>query len=71
MKMDYRDILRRIYQPEIGSIWKAPNNIWTNSFARNKLKEELVSSILEHTTRHGAIKGKTQETKTRYYNHIC
>lgn len=45
--MDYRDILRRIYQPEIGSIWKAPNNIWTNSFAKNKSKNDYHPSIVE------------------------
>ena len=28
----------------------------------------MVSSILEHTTIHGAIEGKTQEIKVRYYN---
>jgi len=39
-----------------------------NIFETGELKEELVSSILEHTTQHGAIKGKTQETKIKYYN---
>ena len=29
-------------------------------FNAGELREELVSSILEHTTQHGAIKGKTQ-----------
>ena len=28
----------------------------------------MVSSILEHTTQHGAIAGKTQETKVKFYN---
>jgi hypothetical protein len=37
-------------------------------FETGELKENLVSSILEHTTPHGAIQGKTQETKTKYYN---
>lgn len=32
------------------------------------MNEELVSSILEHTSQHGAIQGKLQETKTKYYN---
>jgi hypothetical protein len=31
-----------------------------NIFETGELKEEVVSSILEHTTQHGAIKGKTQ-----------
>jgi len=31
-----------------------------NIFASGELEEKLVSSILEHTTQHGAIKGKTQ-----------
>jgi hypothetical protein len=39
-----------------------------NIFESGELQEQLVSSILEHTTTHGAIKGKTQEVKTKYYN---
>ncbi len=39
-----------------------------NIFETGELKEEVVSSVLEHTTQHGAIEGKTQETKTKYYN---
>ena len=39
-----------------------------NIFETAELNEEVVSSILEHTTPHGAIKGKTQETTTRFYN---
>lgn len=39
-----------------------------NIFETGELKEEVVCSILEHTTQHGAIKNKTQETRTKYYN---
>ena len=39
-----------------------------NIFETNKLREEMVSFILEHTTQHGAIEGKTQESKTKFYN---
>ena len=39
-----------------------------NIFEAGELKEEVVSSILEHTTLHGAIKGKTQEIKVKFYN---
>jgi len=39
-----------------------------NIFDSGELKEDVVSSILEHTTQHGAIEGKTQETKVKYYN---
>lgn len=39
-----------------------------NIFETGELKEEVVSSILEHTTQHGAIKGKTQDIKVKYYN---
>lgn len=39
-----------------------------NIFNSGELDEGVVSSILEHTTQHGAIKGKTQETKVKYYN---
>lgn len=39
-----------------------------NIFKSGELNEKVVSSILEHTTQHGAIKGKTQNIKVRYYN---
>lgn len=39
-----------------------------NIFESGELKEEVVSSILEHTTHHGAIAGKTQESLVKYYN---
>ena len=39
-----------------------------NIFESTELQEEVVCSILEHTTEHGAIAGKTQTTKVKYYN---
>lgn len=39
-----------------------------NIFASGELDEEQVCSILEHTTEHGAIAGKTQTRKVKYYN---
>ena len=39
-----------------------------NIFETGELNEAVVSSILEHTTQHGAIEGKTQETTVKYYN---
>ena len=39
-----------------------------NIFESNELQEEVVCSILERTTVHGAIEGKTQTSKTKYYN---
>ena len=39
-----------------------------NIFESGELDKKLVSSILEHTTEHGAIKGKTQTQKVKYYN---
>ena len=39
-----------------------------NIFASNELQEKVVCSILEHTTEHGAIAGKTQTSKVKYYN---
>ena len=39
-----------------------------NIFETGELKEEVVSSILEHTTQHGAIEGKKQESKVKYHN---
>ena len=39
-----------------------------NIFESGELKEEVVSSILEHTTQHGAIEGKTQHLQVKFYN---
>jgi len=39
-----------------------------NIFTTGELDEKMVSSILEHTTSHGAIQGKTQTKKVKYYN---
>jgi len=39
-----------------------------NIFEMGELEEKMVSSILEHTTQHGAIKDKTQKKETKYYN---
>ena len=39
-----------------------------NIFESGELKENSVSSILEHTTQHGAIEGKTQTQPVKFYN---
>jgi hypothetical protein len=39
-----------------------------NIFESGELDEQVVSSILEHTTRHGAIENKTQTKQVKYYN---
>ncbi len=39
-----------------------------NIFKSGELEEELVCSIMEHTTRHGAVKGKTQTRGIKCYN---
>lgn len=39
-----------------------------NIFESKELQEDVVCSILEHTTEHGAIAGKTQTNKVKYYN---
>ena len=37
-----------------------------NIFETGELDEKLVCSVLEHTTEHGAIAGKTQTQKVKY-----
>jgi hypothetical protein len=39
-----------------------------NVFEEGELNEQLVSRDFRHTTQHGAIQGKTQETSSKYYN---
>ena len=33
--------------PQFGSIWKAPNRIWTSGFARHSEKNEIHPSVIE------------------------
>lgn len=40
----------------------------SNIFNSSELDQAVVCSVLEHTTDHGAIKGKTQTTRTKHYN---
>ena len=40
----------------------------THIFEEGELQKEVVISILETTTQHGAIKDKTQQQTTQYYN---
>ena len=47
LKVSYIDVLKKIYNPPVGSIWKAPNFIWTTNFARNKDQYGLHPSIVE------------------------
>jgi hypothetical protein len=39
-----------------------------NIFESQELQEAVVCSILEHTTQHGAMAGKTQNSQAKYYN---
>ncbi|MDX1348827.1 MAG: RhuM family protein [Putridiphycobacter sp.] len=39
-----------------------------NIFSEVELEKELVSRKFRHTTQHGAIEGKTQETESTFYN---
>jgi len=39
-----------------------------NVFTEGELQEKEVCANFAHTTRHGAIKGKTQETSSKFYN---
>ncbi len=39
-----------------------------NIFKSDELNEQVVCANFAHTTQHGAIIGKTQETKVKYYN---
>lgn len=39
-----------------------------NVFKEEELDEKVVCAFFAHTTKHGAIKGKTQDKKVKYYN---
>ena len=56
--------IAEIFEVQRSAITKHLSNI----FKSNELDEKVVCSILEHTTKHGAIENKKQTRKTKYYN---
>ena len=69
--MDYKKILKRLYKPEVGSIWKAPNSIWKNSFAMNKSPKEIHPSIIEKLKQDGVSVQLTPGTTKEYQKGCC
>ena len=45
--MEYYEALKKLYKPQTGSIWKAPNRIWTSGFASGAPNEDIHPSIVE------------------------
>ena len=59
-------------QQKIGELFGVDRTVVTkhlgNIFKSGELKEGVVCANFAHTTQHGAIKGKTQETIVKFYN---
>ncbi|MFH1541136.1 MAG: virulence RhuM family protein [Elusimicrobiota bacterium] len=56
--------MSELFEVNVSAISKHLKNI----FKMGELDEKVVVSILEHTTQHGAIEGKTQNKSVKYYN---
>lgn len=56
--------MAELFEVNVPAISKHLKNI----FEEGELDEKVVVSVLESTTQHGAIEGKTQTTNTQYYN---
>ncbi len=56
--------IAELFQKDRTVITKHINNV----FKEGELEEKLVCAKFAHTTQHGAIKGKNQETIVKYYN---
>jgi hypothetical protein len=56
--------ISELFQRDRTVITKHINNV----FKEGELDETVVCANFAHTTQHGAIQGKTQETKVKYYN---
>ncbi|MDR0970080.1 MAG: virulence RhuM family protein [Lentimicrobiaceae bacterium] len=56
--------MAQLFDVQVPAISKHIKNI----FAEGELDEKVVVSILEITTQHGAIEGKTQNVETKFYN---
>jgi hypothetical protein len=56
--------MAELFDVKVPAISKHMKNI----FESGELDEKVVISILENTTQHGAIEGKTQKKQVKYYN---
>jgi hypothetical protein len=59
-----RNQIARLFDRDVKTIGKHINNV----FNEGELVKEVVVAKFATTTQHGAIKGKTQTTKTEHYN---
>ncbi|MBN9349349.1 MAG: virulence protein RhuM/Fic/DOC family protein [Chitinophagaceae bacterium] len=59
-------------QAQIAELFQRDRTVITkhinNAFKEGELDEKLVSANFAHTTKHGAVKGKTQQSEVKYYN---
>jgi len=59
-------------QEQIGQLFERDRTVITkhirNIFKEGELDEQVVCANFAHTTKHGAIEGKTQEKNVKYYN---
>jgi len=72
LKADFRGDTLWATQEQIAELFNVQRPAITkhinNIYATGELDEKVVCSILEHTTEHGAIKGKTQTQKVKIFN---
>jgi hypothetical protein len=72
IKLEYKNETFWLTQQQIADLFGTKRPAITKHlkqiFLTGELSETVVSSILEQTTKHGAIKGKTQSIKVKYYN---
>jgi hypothetical protein len=69
--MNYYDILRELYVPQFGSVWKAPNSIWTSGFAKNGVEEGLHPSIVEKVLKDEVTVRLVPGTSKKYRTGRC
>ena len=59
-------------QEQISELFERDRTVITrhlrNVFKEGELDEQVVCANFAHTTKHGAIEGKTQEKRVKYYN---
>lgn len=69
--MNYYEILRELYTPEFGSIWKAPNKIWSTGFAHNKSREDLHPTVVARVHTDNSTVNLVPGTSKNYRRDNC
>jgi hypothetical protein len=69
--MDYYEALKKLYIPQFGSLWQAPNKIWKSGFASGADGNKIHPSVVEKLRMDGVTISLVPGTTKDYRKGSC